>query len=67
MVEFISYKEGLTRTYIMFAIIVNTILTTFAMTTVVSVIHYVMLRAYEPVAKALAMRNIRKLNEEKNN
>jgi lipid-A-disaccharide synthase-like uncharacterized protein len=44
--------------------IFNFLFTTFAIMGMVALLHYVMLRAYEPVAKAMMMRELEKLEED---
>ncbi len=44
-------------------IVVNYILTTFCIVGIVSVLHYIVLRAYEPIAKQMMQRHIDKMNE----
>jgi len=46
-------------------IVVNFFITVFAVMTVSGLIHFVLLRAYEPVAKAMAQRFIDKLRNKK--
>jgi hypothetical protein len=43
----------------------NFALTTFAITAISGIIHYVLLRAYEPVAKAMVQRHIDKMKNQK--
>lgn len=43
--------------------LIDFLLTTFAITCISGLCHYVLLRAYEPVAKALVERQIQKIKE----
>jgi hypothetical protein len=47
--------------------IVDFLMTTFAITCMSGIFHYVLLRAYEPVAKALVARQIEKMKNSQNN
>ena len=46
--------------------LIDFLLTTFAITCISGIGHYVLLRAYEPVAKALVARQIEKMKAEQN-
>lgn len=43
----------------------NFLFTTFAIIGLVGLLHYVLLRAYEPVAKAMAMRQLEKMQAQR--